>query len=149
MRYLLLCCFGLGSYLYDYAYTGYTYPEEYYITQPQHKSYLYDYAYGGRTLPEEHYIVQRILPHHVLIEPIPDDEEIGSIYVPRTMRQMHVQRGWVTRVSDILEEDIRPDDLVVFVGWKELRAPARQYGQWEDDLYSLHEDDIELVIEDW
>ena len=91
----------------------------------------------------------RILPHHVIIEPIPDDEELGSLYIPDTMRQMHVQRGWVKYISDILEEDLSPDDLVVFVGWKERRVPARQYAQWEDDLYSLHEDDIELVVEDW
>jgi len=121
-------CVGLGCYLYDYAYTGHTFPEETYMIRNTHR---------------------RILPHHLIVKPIPDEEKVGSIVIPETLRQMHVQRGWVTDVSDILEEDIYVDDLVVFVGWKESRMPRRQYDQWEHDLYSMHEDDIELVVEDW
>ena len=91
----------------------------------------------------------KLLDHHVLVEPIQDDLESEGIILPDQTAQFHVSRGWVLEVSDVLEESIAPGDFIVFQGWKEARAPTRQYEQQHENLYSLHEDDIDLVVEEW
>lgn len=86
-------------------------------------------------------------PHLLLIEPIQDEETVG-VDIPDQLREAHVQLGWVIDTG-WLEEAVEPDDLVVFVGWKEKMVPQSDYAHWRDDWFILHEDDIELVIEEW
>jgi len=61
---------------------------------------------------------------------------------------VYVQSGWVKEIGE-LEENISVGDLVIFVGWKERNIEMTQYMGWSDDLYTLHEDDVEAVLEDW
>lgn len=90
-----------------------------------------------------------IPPHLVLIEPIQDDESYGrEINIPDQAREAFVQCGWVTDLG-VCEEQIKPGDLVTFVGWKQKNVTQSQYAHWRHDKYVLHEDDIELVIEEW
>ena len=67
---------------------------------------------------------------------------------PDTSDQVYVQSGWVKEIGE-LEENISVGDLVIFVGWKERNIEMTQYMGWSDDLYTLHEDDVEAVLEDW
>lgn len=89
-----------------------------------------------------------LLPHHVRVEPIPDIESTGGITIPEHSVQAHAQRGWVLEVSETLEEHIEIGDLVIFVGWKETRIRKSDQQPHLDD-YSMHEDDIELVVASW
>lgn len=86
--------------------------------------------------------------HLVKLQPIRDPCQVGPVLIPDQSREVHVQAAWVVETGE-LEEDLKPGDLVVFVGWKQRQAPVRQYAPWESDYYFLHEDDIELVIEEW
>ena len=88
-------------------------------------------------------------PHLVMIEPIQDDKTYGAaVRIPDQTREAHVQCGWVVDTG-MCEEQLGAGDLVVFVGWKQKNVPQHQYSHWRDDLYVMHEDDIEMVIEDW
>ena len=93
-------------------------------------------------------MISSLLPHHVLIEPFEDDEPEGSLIL-NAQRESHVQYGWVLDTADDLEEDIPVGALVIFIGWKEAGIPPRHYAPWKEHLYTLHEDDIDLVLEDW
>ena len=85
-------------------------------------------------------------PHLVLIEPIStlETEPLRT----ETSDQAYTNSGWVRAVG-ALEEDVRVGDMVVFVGYKERNIELDQYRNWGDDLYTMHEDDIEAVVEDW
>lgn len=83
----------------------------------------------------------------IVVEPI-QDQDLDLIVIPDTNREAHVQCGWVLAVGDI-HENLEEGDLVVFVGWKEKGIPQREYAPWRSEHYALHEDDIELVIEEW
>jgi hypothetical protein len=90
-----------------------------------------------------------LLPHHVIVRPVQDDEPEGSFAID-ALREAHTQCGWVLAVSATLEEAIAPGDLVVFVGWKQKNILIKPVIQTQENtLYSLHEDDIEAVLEDW
>ena len=86
-------------------------------------------------------------PHLILIEPI-SSQETDTVLTPDTSDQVYVQSGWVKEIGE-LEENISVGDLVIFVGWKERNIEMTQYMGWSDDLYTLHEDDVEAVLEDW
>jgi len=83
-----------------------------------------------------------------MIEPIQDEEGYDSVHIPEQTREAHVQCGWIIDTG-VCEEALSKGDLVVFVGWKQKNVPQSQYAHWRDDLYVLHEDDIEMVIEEW
>lgn len=83
----------------------------------------------------------------MVVEPIQDPDPEG-ITIPDQLREAYVQAGWVIATGD-LEEDIEPGDLAVFVGWKERNVEVMQYMHWRNDLYVLHEDDIECILEEW
>ena len=84
----------------------------------------------------------------VTIEPIQDaDHEFG--FKPDAYKEAHVQCGWVRSVGADVHEDLSIDDLIVFVGWKQRGIEPHQYAQWGDNLYVLHEDDIEFIVEEW
>lgn len=84
----------------------------------------------------------------VVVEPI-QDPDLEHVALPDAMRECHVQCGWIIATGPDCVEQLEPDDLVVFVGWKEKGIYQQQYEPWRSEHYALHEDDIELVIEDW
>jgi hypothetical protein len=98
--------------------------------------------------------VRRLLAdHHVLIEPVHDADythEPGpdGLTRPGPTRIYHPNLGWVRGVGE-LEEDIKVGDLVIFVGWKQYQIPTRSYADRRIDWYVQHEDDIEVILEDW
>ena len=90
-----------------------------------------------------------LLPHHILVRPVQDDEPEHS-YVMDALREAHTQCGWVLEVAEGLEENIQVGELVIFVGWKQRNVHIKPWIQnQENTLYNLHEDDIEAVLEDW
>jgi len=84
----------------------------------------------------------------VTIEPI-HDPDFDNILKADNYREAHVQCGWVRSVGADCHEDLNEDDLIVFVGWKQKGIEPHQYAQWKDNLYVLHEDDIELIVKEW
>lgn len=89
-------------------------------------------------------------PHLLLIEPIQDDETLDpGVHIPDQTREAHVQLGWIIAVGTDLEEQLAPEDLIVFVGWKQKMVQQSDYAHWRDDWFTLHEDDVETVIEEW
>ena len=84
----------------------------------------------------------------VTIEPI-QDQDLTQIVLSDALREAHVQCGWVRSVGADCHEDLHEDDLIVFVGWKQKGIEPHQYAQWRDNLYVLHEDDIEVIVKEW
>jgi hypothetical protein len=94
-------------------------------------------------------MIKPLLPHHVLIRPVQDDEPYGSIQTD-ALREAHTQCGYVLQVSTVLEENILPGQVVIFIGWKQRNIHIVPFVQTQENtLYSLHEDDIEAVLESW
>lgn len=82
-----------------------------------------------------------------MVSPI-STQDTEALLTPDTSDQAYTQSGWVQAVG-LLEEHIEVGDLVIFVGYKERNIELTQYMNWSRDLYTLHEDDIEAVLEDW
>ncbi len=86
--------------------------------------------------------------HMVVLEPI-QDPDLDAVKLPETLRECHVQCGWVVAIGPLCDEQLEENDLIVFVGWKQKGIYQNQYEPWRSEHYALHEDDIELVIEEW
>jgi len=53
-------------------------------------------------------------PHHVLVEPLPPEEAIGSVYIPESFRKKQAV-GWVRRISPHDADGLyEVGDLVIF-----------------------------------
>lgn len=93
--------------------------------------------------------MRKLEPHHVLIEPVHDPEIEKGVRVPGQTRIYHPNLGYVRGLPDILDEALRIGDLVIYVGWKQRQVAVGPVQDRRLDWYIQHEDDIELVLEDW
>lgn len=90
----------------------------------------------------------KLRKHHVLIRPANDKDSSWSYLTPDIGYRAYVHSGYVEAVGKV-EEDIKVGDFVTFTGWQEERLREVQFAPWTGDKYTLHEDDIDLVVEDW